>query len=108
MGFINKKENALKAAKRELAEETNYTASNWKELGAITPASAFIETRGYIYFATDLAKKNPQQTDVEEKITKVAWVPWEKAAKLTSDAVSLAAIARWRALCEGTDHQTPA
>ena len=47
-------ENRLSAAKRELEEETGYTASPWTELGDYYPAAAYCDERITLYLAKGL------------------------------------------------------
>jgi len=49
-------EDRLCAAKRELEEETGYTADNWVSLGDYYPAAAYCDERITIYLATGLHK----------------------------------------------------
>ena len=47
-------ENRLSAAKRELEEETGYTAREWTELGDYYPAAAYCDERITLYLAKGL------------------------------------------------------
>lgn len=49
-------EDPLEAAKRELKEETGYTARNWKKLGIFYPAAAYSDERITMFLATGLEK----------------------------------------------------
>ena len=48
-------EDRLSAAKRELEEETGYTAKKWTVLGDYYPAAAYCDERITLYLAQDLA-----------------------------------------------------
>ena len=48
-------EDRLSAAKRELEEETGYTAAEWIELGDYYPAAAYCDERITLYLARGLA-----------------------------------------------------
>lgn len=50
----DKNENRLEAAKRELREETGYTADNWIDLGVYIPAPAYSDETINMYLATEL------------------------------------------------------
>jgi ADP-ribose pyrophosphatase len=64
-GTLNPKENPLDCAKRELVEETGYSAKTWQELGVITPVPAYSDERVHIYLATDLTPSK-QNLDMDE------------------------------------------
>lgn len=49
-------EDRLKAAKRELREETGYTAEEWISLGDYYPAAAYSDERLTMYLARGLTK----------------------------------------------------
>ena len=48
-------EDRLSAAKRELAEETGYTATEWIDLGDYYPAAAYCDERITLYLARNLS-----------------------------------------------------
>ncbi|MBE6904001.1 MAG: NUDIX hydrolase [Ruminococcaceae bacterium] len=54
-GKLNKGEDLLECAKRELAEETGATAKEWEFLGEVYPTPAYCEEILYIYMAQDLS-----------------------------------------------------
>lgn len=49
-----KDEDRLEAAKRELREETGYTADHWEDLGIYYPAAAYCDEKITMYLATGL------------------------------------------------------
>ncbi len=53
-GKIDPGENALQAAKRELAEETGYKAKSWKKLASFWASPGFLAEKMTIYLATEL------------------------------------------------------
>ena len=53
-GKIDDGENALQAARRELAEETGYKAKTWKKLASFWASPGFLAEKMTIYLATDL------------------------------------------------------
>ncbi len=58
-------EDPLDAAKRELHEETGYTADRWKHLGVYYPSVAYTDEVIHIYLARDL-HAGEQQLDEDE------------------------------------------
>jgi ADP-ribose pyrophosphatase len=67
-GRVDKENDHLEAAKRELREETGYTSQNWKLWGAFQPV-AKIDWTIYYYLAYDCEKTHDQELDGGEKIT---------------------------------------
>lgn len=53
-GMVEPGENSRQAAARELVEETGYRAGDLRELGALDPNPAFIDTRLTVWLATGL------------------------------------------------------
>jgi ADP-ribose pyrophosphatase len=53
-GTIDPQESVLNCAKRELIEETGYSANQWRKLGEITPVPGYSDERIHIYLATEL------------------------------------------------------
>ncbi len=62
-GKIEKGEDPLETAKRELREETGYTAVNIREIGKIYPSVGYTQERIYIYLCTGLT---PGETDFDD------------------------------------------
>ena len=67
-GLVEKDEDALSAAKRELLEETGLEAGSWKLLGAVCPNPAFMSNRQYYFLAEDLNLISGQNLDANEEI----------------------------------------
>lgn len=61
----SKAEDRLAAAKRELAEETGYTAEEWIDLGDYYPAAAYTDERITMYLAKGL-RKGERNLDEDE------------------------------------------
>ena len=59
-------ESTLTCAKRELIEETGFSAEDWIKLGEITPLPAYSDERIHIFRATNLtpAKQNLDQDEI--------------------------------------------
>lgn len=53
-GTLEPNEPTIDAAKRELAEETGYTAAKWKQLNDLIPSPGVLSERIYLYLAEDL------------------------------------------------------
>ena len=61
-GTVDANETPLECAKRELIEETGFSANTWQKLGEITPLPGYSDERIHIFFATDLA---PARQDLD-------------------------------------------
>lgn len=72
-GTMDRTEEALGCAQRELQEETGYTAENWEPLGHIYPTPGYTNEVLYLFLASGLTK-GEQQLDEGEDI-KVRWIP---------------------------------
>ncbi len=62
-GKLEADENPLEAAKRELSEETGYTASDWLELGTCLPCIGYSNEKITYYLAMEL---NSGSTNLDE------------------------------------------
>ncbi len=67
-GTIDPGEDPLKAAERELLEETGYKAGSITPLGDVSPNPAFMNNRVHIYLAEDLIWQREQELDEHEQI----------------------------------------
>jgi ADP-ribose pyrophosphatase len=97
-GKLEKGEDPLDAAKRELEEETGYTATEIKPLGTYYTSPGFANELMYAYVATGL-KKTGQNLD-EDEFLDVHEVSAEEAEQLIADgeicdAKTLTAIYWW-------------
>ena len=81
----SKDEDRLEAAKRELVEETGYTADNWTDIGIYYPAAAYSDEKITMYMATGL-HKGTQKLD-EDEFLNVELVPLENLVKDIMDGV---------------------
>ncbi|MCR5786025.1 MAG: NUDIX hydrolase [Eubacterium sp.] len=61
----SKSEDRLDAAKRELREETGYTALKWTDIGTYYPAAAYSDEKITMYLAEDLHKGERNLDDDE-------------------------------------------
>ena len=66
-GTLNPNERPLECAKRELIEETGFSANMWQKLGEITPLPAYSDERIHIFLAADLVPAK-QNLDKDEMI----------------------------------------
>ena len=72
-------EDPLEAAKRELREETGYTAENWKLLGRLYPAVGYSDEVITLFLATGLSRGDTDPD--EDEFISVSEVPLEELAK---------------------------
>lgn len=70
-GRIDEGENELKAAKRELLEETGYSAGSWKRVLRFWASPGFVAESMSIYLARDLTQGAAQPEDDEVIETKM-------------------------------------
>ena len=65
-GRLEKGEEPLSAAKRELLEETGYSANNWESLGYIFTTFGICDEKLYLFKASDLIfdKPNPDEGEI--------------------------------------------
>jgi ADP-ribose pyrophosphatase len=67
-GMVDEGEDALTAAKRELEEETGYTATSWRALGASLPNPAIQNNRLHSFLALDAQQTAATRFDSSEVI----------------------------------------
>lgn len=68
-GAIDHGEDPLRAAQRELAEETGLRAAQWEPLGAFYLTPGIASQRSYLYLARDLTHGEPQREATEAGMT---------------------------------------
>jgi len=68
-GIVEKDEDPLVAAKRELLEETGYTSDEWTYLGKAAPNASAMTNFCYCYIAKNVKKVDTQHLDSSEDIT---------------------------------------
>jgi len=76
-GRIDEGEDALTAAQRELAEETGYTAREWKHVLFYYPSPGFMDETHALFLARDI-QKGKARPEEDEFITP-RWVPISQA-----------------------------
>jgi ADP-ribose pyrophosphatase len=79
-GTLDPRETAITCARRELIEETGYSAQEFKQLAEITPVPGYSDERIYIYLATDLEPAR-QNLDSDE-ILNVHTLKFEEALNM--------------------------
>src|SRR5215469_15134772 len=82
-GRIDKGEKALGAAKRELLEETGYTARSWKQILKFFASPGLVAEPMTVFWAREL-KAGPAQPEADEVIEQHL-VPLRKAVKMVLD-----------------------
>jgi len=106
-GRIDKGEQALAAAKRELLEETGYTARSWKRILHFYASPGFVAETMTVFWARGL-KAGPAQPE-EDEVIEQHLVPVSKAVRMVlrgtiRDAKTISSIL-WLALHQkGTKH----
>ena len=94
-GTLDPQEEIIDCAKRELIEETGYSASRWHKLGEITPVPGYSDERIHIFLATELQPAD-QNLD-EDEVIQVQEVEFLKALEMIGsgeiqDAKSIAGL----------------
>ena len=79
-GTLTPRETAINCARRELIEETGYSAQEWEQLAEITPVPGYSDECIYIYLATDLEPAG-QSLDSDE-ILNVHTLKFEEALNM--------------------------
>lgn len=73
----------IDGAKKELKEETGYTAKNWHELGSFHASNGLIDTVEYLFLATDLTP-GEQELELGEEGTKILYFSLDEINSLMS------------------------
>lgn len=94
-GRIDPGENKLAAAKRELREETGYTARRWRRILAFYVSPGFLDESMDVFLARDL-KRGADQPEDDERIS-LRFFPLSQAVRMALegkivDAKTIAAI----------------
>ena len=83
-GKLEPNEPHLETAKRELLEETGYTAAEWKRLGVIHTAIAYTDEAIDLFLARKLKKERSAQLDPGEFVETLI-VPFDEAIAMVRD-----------------------
>ena len=81
----NDGEDVVAAAKRELFEETGYTAGSWRLLGSMNALNGICRAPEYVFLAEDLTRSEEGADAEAEGISGVHWVPWPEVLRMISD-----------------------
>ncbi len=82
-GRLDPGEQPLATAKRELAEETGYTAKKWKKLLAWFPSPGFVSEKMHLFLAKDLSEG--KATPMEDERIETRWFKKKDLARLIRD-----------------------
>ena len=103
-GKLEAGEEPFPAARRELREETGFTAEHWDFLGAIETSPGFLTEKLYLYLARGLSRGEMQLDEGEFLVNET--MPLKEAAAMAADgrihdAKTLAVLLRARYLLKG-------
>ena len=70
-GRVDESETFLQAARRELKEETGYTAKRWKKIAAFFPSPGFLAEKMTIFLATGLTAG--ESTPMDDERIETRW-----------------------------------
>ncbi len=73
-GLLNNGENPQACARRELAEETGYSAALWKKLGWLHPTPGISSQRAHVYLARGLKRGRVHREPYEQMETRIVGV----------------------------------
>ena len=98
-GRLDPGEKPLQAAKRELKEETGYTAGKWSKLASYWASPGFVAERMTIFLAQDLTAG--QATPMDDERIEARWFKRKELAKMIAeggieDAKTMVGFLRWR------------
>jgi ADP-ribose pyrophosphatase len=82
-GKVDEGETPLKAARRELVEETGYRARNWDKLVTFWPSPGYVSEKMTIFLATELTEGDATPMD-DEKI-ETRWFPRRELEQMIRD-----------------------
>ncbi len=99
----------LASAKRELKEETGFSAKKWSKLLSLHLSNSCTDERAEIFLARDLKPGAAEPEDTEQLAVK--WIPLTEAVRLVesgkiTDAISVAAILQGDRLMNGIQKST--
>jgi ADP-ribose pyrophosphatase len=94
-GTLDPRESVMDCARRELIEETGYTAERWQKLGEITPVPGYSNERVHLFLASELTVAR-QNLDADEVLV-VHRMPFDEAMNMIAvgeiqDAKSICAL----------------
>ena len=98
-GRLDPGEKPLQAAKRELQEETGYSAAKWTKLASFFASPGFVQERMTIYLAEDLTAG--EATPMDDEQIEARWFKRKELAKMIAegeieDGKTLIGFLTWR------------
>jgi ADP-ribose pyrophosphatase len=99
-GRLDKGETPLQAAKRELREETGYSANKWRKIATFFPSPGFLAEKMTIFLATGLLQGKSEP--MEDERIEVGWFSARQVAEMLDagkiiDAKTMIGYCRYRA-----------
>jgi len=82
-GRLDPGEKPLQAAKRELKEETGYSANKWTKLASYYASPGFVQERMTIYLAEDLTEG--EATPMDDEQIEARWFKRKELAAMIAD-----------------------
>ena len=82
-GKVDEGEKPLEAAKRELTEETGYSAKKWTKLTSFYASPGYVQERMTIFLATDL--KSGEATPMDDERIEVRWFKRKEVGDMIRD-----------------------
>ena len=82
-GRLEPGEQPLATARRELAEETGYTAKKWKKLVFWFPSPGYVSEKMHLFLARDLTRG--KATPMEDERIETRWFKKKELARLIRD-----------------------
>lgn len=97
-GVLEAGEDPVEGAKRELVEETGFTAEEWIQLGPVYPNPAIQDNRCFTFIAKNARRTHPTAFDADEEL-ELEMIPLAQVAGSTlhgqvTNAVIVAGLAR--------------